>query len=81
MATERETVELTILSSHTDSKGRNVDDELESPPDKTLVALARMSNSLAREIAFIKWLLVAILVMLITFANHTLPDGWWYSGW
>lgn len=43
------------------------------------------SNETARamlaELRYIRWLLFAILLMLITFAVYTLPEGWWYRGW
>ena len=39
------------------------------------------SKPILSELRFIKWLLVCILIMLITFANNYLPAGWWYAGW
>lgn len=33
------------------------------------------------ELRLIRWLLFFILVMMVTFAAYTLPNGWWYKGW
>lgn len=33
------------------------------------------------ELRIIKWLLVAIIILMITYANNTLHDGWWYKSW
>lgn len=38
-------------------------------------------QELISELRQIKWLLYAILLMLVTFAVYTLPKDWWYTGW
>lgn len=39
------------------------------------------SKAIVTELRIIRWILFAILIMLITFAGHYLPVGWWYKGW
>lgn len=39
------------------------------------------TKALLFELRFIRWILMFILAMLITFANHYLPSGWWYKPW
>lgn len=52
------------------------------PPHEYIAYFAGVnSRHILGELRAIKWLLVIIIVILVTFANHTLPNGWWYNPW
>jgi len=52
------------------------------PPQEYTAYFAGLNTkALLAELRFIRWLLLFILIMLITFAVHTLPRGWWYQPW
>ncbi|MGO4480400.1 MULTISPECIES: hypothetical protein [Rhizobium] len=38
------------------------------------------SKAIVTELRIIRWVLIGILIMLITFANSLLPAGWWHQG-
>ncbi|WP_421565568.1 hypothetical protein [Ochrobactrum sp. EDr1-4] len=52
-----------------------------APHLHTAIIMNENTAALLSELRFIRWLLIAILAMLITFGVHFLPKGWWYQGW
>lgn len=38
---------------------------------------AQRTNAILGELKAIKFLLVAVILMMLAFATHTLPEGWW----
>lgn len=51
------------------------------PHEFIAIMINENSAELLKELRLIRWLLFFILIMLITFAGHFLPKGWWYQGW
>lgn len=52
------------------------------PPHEYVAYFAGVNSSnIISELRAIKWLLVAVIILMITYANNTLPDGWWYKSW
>jgi hypothetical protein len=37
-------------------------------------------KAIVTELRIIRWILVGILIMLVTFANSLLAAGWWHRG-
>lgn len=52
-----------------------------APHEFISIMINENSSALIKELRFIRWVLLFILAMLITFAVHYLPKGWWYQGW
>ncbi|MBY5465271.1 hypothetical protein [Rhizobium leguminosarum] len=52
-----------------------------SPQEYVAYFIGINTKAIVNELRVIRWVLYAILIMLITFAGHYLPDGWWYKGW
>ena len=53
--------------------------ESASPHEYISYFIGINSRPLLIELRLIKWLLVAILLVLMRFATHFLPSNWWYT--
>lgn len=52
------------------------------PPHKhTAYMLNENTRALLTELRIIRWILLAIAVLLLSFARQYLPSGWWYAPW